>query len=111
MINLSEEGYEAFLRVYEQAEYSPLFALGMELDHLYQDITGKYTLGLSYSTSVRFKRAYEEDKEGLRKVLIALINSSNSYFKEQITKYPSLKEDYDKKIKKNENFIEQLKRL
>jgi len=83
----------------------------IELDNLFRDLTGRFTIGLKYSLSKVLPRAYQEDRESLRKALIAIIKNSNSYFRDQISKYPSLKFDYEKKISKNNALIEELERL
>ena len=57
------------------------------------------------------RRAYKEDRESLRKAMIAIIQHSNSYFKEKIITYSSLKEDYESKIAINNGLVERLQKL
>jgi len=102
---------ETIIEIYSTADYSPLIPPRIELDNLFYDLTGRHTIGLSYGLSKVLKRAYEEDRDALRKALIALLKNSNSYFRNQISKYPSLQADYEKKISKNEALIEKIEKL
>lgn len=102
---------EILIEIYKKADYSPLIYPRIELDNLFRDLTGRPTIGLSYGLSKVLKRAYQEDRDALRKSLIAILEHSNSYFSDQISKYPSLQFDYEKKISKNNALIEELKRL
>ena len=97
--------------VFERIEHSVDYSLRIEIDKIYFDLTKKCTLGLSYKFWELIKRAYKEDEDSLRKAMIAIIQHSNSYFKEQIIKYPSLKEDYESKIAINNGLVERLQKL
>ena len=108
---MTESIDEILIKVFEEAEYSPLIFPRIELDRLFRDLTGLYTIGLSYGLGYVFKRAYSEDRNALRKALIAMLENSNSYFRGQISEYPSLQEDYKKKISKNNILIEKLEQL
>jgi len=102
---------EILIEIYKKANYSPLVYPRIELYNLFRDITGRFTIGLSYGLPKVLKRAYQEDRDSLRKALIAIIKHSNSYFRDQISKYPSLKVDYEKKISTNNKLMEELERL
>lgn len=102
---------KTIIEIYSTAEYSPLISPREELHKLFYDLTHRYTIGLSYGLFIVLKRAYEEDRDALRKALIALLKNSNSYFRNQISKYPWLQADYENKISKNETLIEKLEKL
>jgi len=102
---------EIIIEIYKKVNYSPLVYPRIELDNLFRDLTGRFTIGLKYGLTRVLKRAYQEDRDSLRKALIAIIINSTSYFRDQILKYPSLKFDYEKKISKNDALIEELERL
>ena len=108
---MTESIDEILIKIFEEAEYSPLIYPRIELDHLFRDLTGLYTIGLSYGLVYVFKRACSEDRNALRKALRAMLENSNSYFRDQISKYPSLQEDYEKKISKNNTLIEKIEQL
>ena len=108
-MTLSHE--DIMMDVFERIEHSTDYSLRIELDKIYCDLTKKYTLGLSYNFRGLIERAYKEDRDSLRKAMIAIIQHNNSYFKEQIIKYPSLKEDYESKIAINNGLIEKLQEL
>jgi len=97
--------------VFERIEHSNDYSLRIEIDKIYFDLTKKCTLGLSYNLQELIKRAYKEDRDSLRKAMIAIIQHSNSYFKEQIIKYSSLKEDYESKNAINNGLVEKLQKL
>ena len=88
-MNLPHE--DIMMDVFERIEHSTDYSLRIELDRIYYDLTKKCTLGLSYKFRELIERAYKEDRDSLRKAMIAIIQHNNSYFKEQIIKYPSLK--------------------
>jgi len=102
---------ENIIEIYKKADFSPLIYPRIELDNLFRDLTGRFTIGLKYGLTRVLKRAYQEDRDSLRKALIAIIKNSTSYFRDQILKYPSLEFDYEKKISENNVLIEELERL
>jgi DNA-binding GntR family transcriptional regulator len=102
---------DVIMDVFKRIDHSKDYSLRIEIDRIYFDLTKKDTLGLSYKFNELIKRAYKEDRDALRKAMIAIIQHSSSYFKEQITNYPSLKEEYEGKISHNNELIENLRKL
>ena len=108
-MSLSHE--EIMFDVFERIEHSNDYYIKIEIDKIYYDLTKKYTLGTSYKLQERISRAYKEDRDSLRKAMTAIIQQSNSYFKEQTTKYPSLKKEHESKIAINNGLLEKLQKL
>jgi len=102
---------DVIMDVFKRIDHSKDYSLRIEIDRIYFDLTKKDTLGLSYKFNELIKRAYKENRDSLRKAMIAIIQHSNSYFNEQILKYPSLKENYEGKISSNNVLIEKLQQL
>jgi len=65
----------------------------------------------SYGVIEALRQAYKINKNTLRKTLIALIERSNKNCEQKISFYPSLKDDYQKRIDSNKRLIKQLMNL
>ena len=107
---MTEPIIEAIREIYYQAEFVPSILPKQELSNLFYDITGHHIIW-SYGFNKAFKGAYNEDRDALRKALIALLKRSISYFSGQISKYPSLQKKYEEKISKNKTLIANAEQL
>jgi len=101
---------KTIIEAFSQAKYPPSYIPKQELSDRFYDITSKHII---WSSGFRkgFERAYEENRDALRKALIAILKHSNSYFQDQISKYPSLQDDYDKNTLKNKALITKIEQL
>ena len=108
---MAQEALETIIEVYEHAKFSDEILIPKkELSNLFHIITGRYIIW-SYGYREAFKKAYDINKDALRKALIALLERSNRDFQKYASKYPSLKEEYNKKITVNKELIERLRTL
>lgn len=101
---MTEPIIEAIKEIYSQAEFTPSMLPKQEWSNLFCDITGHHIIW-SYGFSKALKGAYNENRDALRKALIALLKYSISYFSSQISKYPLLQDEYEKKVSKNKKLI------
>lgn len=99
-----EVSIEAIIEIYYQAEFTPSIFPKQELSNLFYDINGHYIIW-SYGFTRAFKEAYNENRDALRKALIALLKRSISYFNGQISKHPSLRDEYEQNISKNKTLM------
>jgi len=107
---MTEPIIKDIIETYSDAEFTPSIIPKLELSNLFYDITGHHIIW-SYGFRKAFEGAYSEDGDALRKALIALLKRSISYFSDQISKYPDLQGEYEKKISNNKMLIAKLERL
>lgn len=98
------------MAIYDQAEFTPSILPKSELSNLFYHLTGHHIIW-SYGLRKALKGAYNENRDALRKALIALLKRSISYFSDQISKYPDLQGEYEKKKSKNKALIAKIQRL
>ena len=110
LTDMTDSTINDIIEIYRQANFTPSILPKSELSTLFYDLTGHHIIW-SYGFSKALEGAYNENRDALRKALIALLKRSISYFSEQISKYPDLHGDYEKKKSKNKALIAKIQQL
>jgi|GEM_PF-3295116 len=110
LIDMTDPIIKDIIEIYRQADFIPSILPKSELSTLFYDLTGRHIIW-SYGFSKALEGAYNKNRDALRKALIALLKRSISYFSDQISKYPDLQGEYEKKKAKNTTLIAKIQQL